>query len=493
MSQKTKKYRQIILCILTCTIPFIIAYLLLRLEGKTFSDVIPVWGDEVWWWQQANAVGKYGRPLGYWGYNGGHASLGTFATWGPAAVIPYGLFAFLFGWEYHTYIYANCFYMSIATAIFLYASKPDKKSLVALMLVNTVQVVRNYYLVTAMQETMRYSIGLVAIALLILLIQNENRIHWAVKYILIPIYLLLSTWAFLPHIIFVFAYFLILYKKLNILNIFMAGTETLVITVAMRKFMRLFSSPYTSSAKSFRTRIVSNIKVAVKVLLSDKTDLFFKWYHAVYWGMIFFLTLYLLCNWKKLKPRDKILIICADTILTVYQAGWIGFYNTTLWTYTRGISVGLLMATFILCLCHKKTPVIVFLLLSCVGIPCMDNIENTFLNNRFKTPQWEATIENTSNTLEEVLVLDEDSLDPWVNTVQTYSTNSSENKRYVTLCLPVGFSANSMMDKQIRGNAKWIILEKPNDIVETNEWEKFCKLGYMCCFDDTHLMIFRKE
>ena len=34
----------------------------LAYKGKTIQDCIPSWGDEVWWWQQTNAVSTYGHP-----------------------------------------------------------------------------------------------------------------------------------------------------------------------------------------------------------------------------------------------------------------------------------------------------------------------------------------------------------------------------------------------------------------------------------------------
>lgn len=71
-----------ILVELNVLLPAVLVMLMLISAGKAVSDCIPSWGDERWWWQQANAAGVYGRPLGYWGYNGGKPQIGTFAAWG---------------------------------------------------------------------------------------------------------------------------------------------------------------------------------------------------------------------------------------------------------------------------------------------------------------------------------------------------------------------------------------------------------------------------
>ena len=41
---------------------------------------IPVWNDESSWFCQVRSAAAFGSPLGYYGYNGGHAAIGTFGA-----------------------------------------------------------------------------------------------------------------------------------------------------------------------------------------------------------------------------------------------------------------------------------------------------------------------------------------------------------------------------------------------------------------------------
>lgn len=204
-----------ILIILNMLVPAVVITYILLSNGKSLTEFIPRWNDEVCWWQQANAVSAYGRPLGYWGYNGGKPIIGTFAAWGPAAVLPYGLFGFIFGWNLHSYIYANIVLMSIAIFLFICLTNMDSQKVLILLIVNILQIVRNCYLLTAMAETARYSMGLVAIGIIYWLFKHEkcNRV---IKYILIPGYLLYISQAYLILTICIFGYIYCILKDFPI-------------------------------------------------------------------------------------------------------------------------------------------------------------------------------------------------------------------------------------------------------------------------------------
>lgn len=62
-----------ILTVLNVLIPLFVVLIVLLQNGENVTNFFPRFNDEVCWWQQANAVASYGRPLGYWGYNGGTA------------------------------------------------------------------------------------------------------------------------------------------------------------------------------------------------------------------------------------------------------------------------------------------------------------------------------------------------------------------------------------------------------------------------------------
>lgn len=77
---KTKRNGWLIF--LFCIMPLIIMGALSCWKGFDLSKFTLVYNDEVSWYNQVAAVVEYGKPLGYYGYNGSYAKIGTFGPWG---------------------------------------------------------------------------------------------------------------------------------------------------------------------------------------------------------------------------------------------------------------------------------------------------------------------------------------------------------------------------------------------------------------------------
>lgn len=212
-SMKKSDRAYLLLLMLILLTPLMQLAAVLVFYGKGISDFVPNWSDELWWWCQADAVGRYGSPIGYWGYNGGRAQIGTFAAWGPAMVMPYGLFAFLFGWKWYSWILANLFYITIASLVFIRLTKIDAKGLFWLFIANQLIFIKDYYFFTSMAETARWSLGLIGMALIVCMYRNRNM-KWWIRYLLIPLYLIYITQAYLIWALFMLFYLFLVFDDL---------------------------------------------------------------------------------------------------------------------------------------------------------------------------------------------------------------------------------------------------------------------------------------
>ena len=103
-----------VLCILFC-------------NGFKFelSILQPVWNDEIGWYNQVAAVIEYGKPLGYYGYNGTHAQIGTWGAWGIAPLLPYAAFGKIFGWGLSSMALANIFFLCLAMLLLVIMTRPS--------------------------------------------------------------------------------------------------------------------------------------------------------------------------------------------------------------------------------------------------------------------------------------------------------------------------------------------------------------------------------
>ena len=490
--------RRKILFVVNLLIPLFAVLIPVLAAGKSIADVVPVWGDETWWWQQANAISAFGRPLGYWGYNGVTAPYGTFAAWGAAPAFPYGLFAAAFGWKYGSFVYANLFYQTLAIGLFLVLTKPDGKSLALLTLINATQAIRNAYLVVCMQESVRSAFALVAAGLLIWLyrrMEEDTKAVGAVK-ALTGLFLFVIGQLYLMWTGFFFPYFLILHRKLKpAARLAAAAAETGCLMLASQKLLGLTSSPYYKQAVGLFKGILSNMRGYYYILRTADVAWFFKWYHGGLTLLAAVLAVYLLVRWRSMEKEDRILLISALTVYAAFLGGHIVLYNTTLWTFTRGMAMGILVFSFVTAAMKKKFPACAVAVWGavCLLLFCTGHVDATFFNDdRFRSEAWEARIAETKDMTSEMedALRGERSHDPWTYTVATYAVSSDP----VTLSLPKGFSENAMIDGEIRTEAAWIAIGKDTDPEKAEEYRAaFLKEGYLVSGEsDTLLILHRK-
>ena len=451
------KNTRLILSILAILVPYVILVIQVSNAAANIIDLQPVWGDEQWWWQQANAVVEYGKPLGYWGYNGSCAPIGTFGTWGPAMLIPYALFGKIFGWNQWSYAYANVFYLGLATLIFIRLTRISNKKILLLVVCNLFIVVKNYFILTAMMECVRYALGIIALALLWFLYENPNC-KYILKFFLIPFYLLYISQAYMIFSLFFFFYFLcILRDKKRIICVAASGIGTVVITVLSKLFFTLFSAPYIKVAEesSLLKKLLKSMNIIKSV--SFESNIFFSWFMLTYFVLIIGIIIKLFMKRRDIFEKDEIIYFTSLTVLVAFFVGHIVFYsNMSEWTLIRGLTVGLTIVVFLLCLSNDKIIVNLFLMCAIIGIPTYNVVRDTFVINRFTEVESQVKDDLLKEELEKLLVINEQSTTPWENTIADYT----QGRLNVAMLIPVGMSVNYMLDVEIPTFARYAILDK---------------------------------
>ena len=359
-----KKFRWI-LCLLAITMPFFIVLIYTYNDSTSIMNIKPVFGDEQWWWQQANAVVEYGKPLGYWGYNGSRAQIGTYGAWGPAMVMPYALFGEIFGWNLQSYLFANVFYLGLSTLIFIKLTKISNRNLILLIICNMFLVVKNWYMFTAMMECTRYALGIVALACMIYIYENPDC-NKMFKFLFVPLYLFYITQAYMIYGMFFMLYLLcILRKHCNLyINLAITTIGTAMVVCLTKWLLSLLSAPYTATEDlPFFLKILKSLKVIKNIFL--ESNAFLKWFMITYLVLAASIIIWLLFFYlkKTVTERNLLFGVTTEFILMAFLGGHIVFYsNMTDWTLIRGLSVGLILAVFVLSLLDDNRLLVIFLL-----------------------------------------------------------------------------------------------------------------------------------
>ncbi len=261
----SKKYVGYTMSIFIVFLPFIMIGLVLFLNGYklNFSMLLPVWNDEVGWWNQVNAMVHYGKTLGYNGYNGTHAVFGTSGPWGPFALLPYFLFGKIFGWKLYSMAVANMSFLSLALFIYCFLTKPGNRQKIYLIIIYSFMMITVGYSMTSMSEGLRYALGIILAGLLIWIERRTQENGYKLdlrNFLVYSLIAILVYYAVFVYMIFaltipLFCWFI--FRKINpLLRAAISFFVTVVLTVIANYISILISAPYVTSTLSNIANII---------------------------------------------------------------------------------------------------------------------------------------------------------------------------------------------------------------------------------------------
>ena len=164
-----------------------------RSGGGSFLPM-PKWNDEAAYYELIKTWLSTGMPEGYWGFEGGHAIVGTGSAWSPAILLPYAVFGEMFGWGYGSVAIANVVFLCIANALVLILCRPERRGILYLIFVEILSGHILLYLNTIMSEILRYALGMILAAMLYrLLFMEEDGEDRIFRYVVVPIYIVAVT------------------------------------------------------------------------------------------------------------------------------------------------------------------------------------------------------------------------------------------------------------------------------------------------------------
>lgn len=467
------KLKNFIIGFIVVLLPFICASFLLIVNGYglNFSILMPTVSDEFSWYSQIDSMAKFGMPQGFWGYNGTHALKGTFGPWGLAPLIPYAVFAKIFGWELYSMPIANMTFLSVALLTFLILTKPDNKQKLLIILTYCCMNIVIGYSIMSMSEGLRYSCAIVLAGILVWLDrksrEEKHGVRTWISYAVIGLltFFFINVYLILALVVPLYCW-LMLRKKHIALRIAVSIAVTLVFAVSANYLVSLVSSPYGSSTlenilETIKTEgIYTGICYAINNSFQNLYTLNFQKIITgntiLFWFFSLFLSILVVVGYELLKRKQQVLSE-ADGFLKIsglylplgFLAGYCVLYTGSDWTLCRGITTGLLMCLLILIftdICSDKKVLTVISLLS---------IMNTWfqfhngLASMAQTSQYSEKIIAEREKLEELMPLSDNR---WDNTIATYGKSGTEG-----LAMPSGYGSIYMMNQAPNEKAKYAL------------------------------------
>ena len=484
LSDKTARRSFMLRAMLTLLVmlaPLITALAMTLPRGVNLFSAIPRWNDENWWFAQYAGISRFGHPLGYFGYEGTHASRGTWGPWGMYPVLLTGGFARVFGWGLHAFVYYNFLFLALSALTFVLLTKPSVRGLVCLAVSNALAYIAVCYALICMNEVVRYSMALVLAGVMLRLIRfpDVSRARFILRCTLVPLLLIYATafYAILGAFIPVYLYLMLRRLKpvwrvliaaavsvaaIHYIHDMNAYTVAPYITNASSKYNGVLPDTLAFKLQNYFYGIVENThKIDPFYLLtagwdSDEYPLLL-WFCALVYALIGVLIWRLIVNAKKPEKREvfQAELMCLF-LIAAFLGGHIVMYSTGDWTFMRGCYAAVYCSVMVLAVSPKEDaqPWRAAFILSLTGLFTFASIFVSQFSSysRFSTEAKDARWNAERAALEEVIRLDK-TADPWANTVVLCGTNDD-----IYLVLPYGVGVNGAIDEVINENAKYVVV-----------------------------------
>ena len=484
--------------ILTVILPILVLYFLLIVNGKGLNPqiFIPTFNDEVSWFSQVESMIKYGRTLGYEGYNLTHATVGTYGAWGVASLIPYALIGLVIGWDLHSMVIANVILLSFAIAVFIWLTKPNMQQLLWLGAGYLCMNITIGYSMLAMAESLRYALAIILAGMLIKLYNGEQSKIF--KYAVLPIVLFYAIQVYLIFALLVPIYIfgILKEKKLYVrlivsvvttgivacLSNYLCGLVTAPYVVSTREglLQGILSNPYQGMVEVLRTFFFNaktlNPVTLINLVSYDETGTYM-WFFFIYWIMI---------GWigKQVLAKKSFYYNVSFYLLIGFLGGYCALYTGECSTLCRGLNTGIVFIVFFLVHESDKRGMKLFILLSFLG--CISSW--WYYTNRVE--KKDTAYAHSAHILEErekinkIVDISKEN-GTWGNTIAHYGTVSN-----VYLELPIGIGTNYMIDESLNTKARWAAVSKcDEEIYFKARLEKLMENHHKIVYENEDLVI----
>lgn len=505
--RNSNKRINVILCLIFIILPFIIAALGLKLLNSNYSvfKSFPYYSDEWGYYKQVEAMINYGKPLGYWGYNSGHATWGTMGPHGYALLVPYCIMGMLFGLHLNSITIYNIILLCMANLCFVILTRPDDRQLIRLSVVNFLLFIKFQYSISSMTEPLKFSLAIILAGMFYKLrFHKSSKIF---KFVIVPLFIVYCSHAYLIFSVFVPIYlFLILTKMGQFIRVLVALAVTLVFVFFTYCIWTNISAPYVGGGainntfgEILQSPIIGGLSLLRDTLVNVVKSTFFhtgmteyfSWFFSLWWFLILSIAGHLLYRALR-KDNCFIDMICIYTLVSFLVLHFFFGIGEISWTLLRGLNNALCIVFYLLCL-HENVIIPAWggVIICLVGIHInFATWTEVITKERFYDKEFIEEVEKEREDFQKIFVLTESMEEPWNNTLSIYYESGYNGHKFV-FALPKGIGINTMMDEDASLKSKYVMISRGNSIEREQDLKKRIELeGYLEIFTNEECVIF---
>lgn len=457
---------------------------------------MPQWNDEAAYYALIKTWLSTGMPYGYWGFEGGHAIIGTGSAWSPAILFPYALFGMMFGWNYSSVAIANVVFLCIINALILLLLKPEKKTLLCMYLIELLSGHIWLYMNTIMSEVLRYGLAMLLAAMLYKVLFDD--VSKAMKYVIIPIYLLtiIQVYIFFAFAVPVYVFALMKAdKKKWYIKTIVAFAAMAFVSFSSYYLLHLISSNYNIYKTEMLLETVKQKDMIgalrtflwmFKVGVLDLYSCFLRpvGYGMFHWFVPFLAILVILplivmgVKWKKTDNNifwtgDNQILLISSYSVALFTVMYITVYSLEAFTFYRGVGIAVLFVLILLSQMDNRKVFAICILCYAIGLWFVPKNMADFNAERYLAVEdrneWDELAQRLKGSIYvkesktvETDTMSEKEANRWANTAVLYTMEPK-----LICSMPAGVGVNfAMYSEDIITDAEYLVfsLEEENEL-----------------------------
>ncbi len=453
--------------VLMIAVPVLIAGIVACFYGiKTGIMPIPglKWNDEAAYYQLIKTCVTTGQPVGYWGFNGNHAIVGTGSAWSPAIIWPYAIFAYIFPLSEGFVYFVNLFYITLANVIFYFCVKPNKRQCLRLALAQATSAVFIVYLSVNMSEMFRYALAIVIAGLLYQIMFRESPKF--VKYVVTPLVIILAAQVYVFFAFCVPIYIFALMEKSKLWKKLLVSVGALgVVAFGSYYLLHLISSNYNIHKTEALLTAVKEMDIAgaimafLRMMKQGAGDVFRLWtyvysnplipFHVLFSVILVVVSLGILVAFLRQKKKNaswsKEAVIALIVVYSVSLFYWMymTLYSIDPFTFMRGTYIVVIFSMYLLAMMDNKWLYRGILLLQCVSLFFLPTNMDYYMTGHYMPEEVYEQWDELENKVGAVIEVNPER-GPWENTVAMYTMEPK------AICsMPAGIGVNFIMEDGI--------------------------------------------
>lgn len=429
--KKGNAERYIIIVALTL-LPLIACYLING--AKLSSAYLPnsPWNDEILYYKMIGAFVDHNGPLGYFGYNESHAAVGNLGPWSPFLLPVFILYAKIFGWSLMSPIYCNILMLSAAMLAFAWIVHPNWRQTCFIGIIYCLNYYYTRYTLSAMMETYIDALLLLFFSLSVGIFRGRGEKRAQIIGSIITLNIVATTMTLArPYYVLLFCvpgYYW--YKKSGkrgsiILQTFISAACMLLYFVCVKYLCAAYFTDIVNTEwlKLIFTDTHAGIYNFLNLLLSQAWSLLRYVGGGIIlgdavggvWTIFFTICLWFCYKWKKEEKGNRILWIYSFTYLFLMLLAVYFMYS--IGVGSRHIAAFVFVAIFMVAVFEKTTRIKLYIGIVFVWCLCERANEDYSYRIPAYTDEKAEIIRQGADTLAEFDMIDEDSDNPWDNTI----------------------------------------------------------------------------